>query len=913
MAQFVKPSFTGGELTPDMHGRVDLPKYHLGLATCRNFFIQAHGGASNRPGTLHVGPIADQSKRGRLLPFKFNTSDTYALEFGDQSMRVIRNGGHVLEPAKAIGGAAGNPVQLTVTAHGWSTGDEIHVGGVAGMTELNGRRFKITVTGTDTVTLDGIDGSGYGTYSGSGTAARVYTLATPYLEADLPLLKFTQSADVMTLTHPAYQTRELSRTDHDAWSLDVIVWTPEVDYPTGIACAEKSGGSEVYRYRVTAVKQETLEESLPGLGTSKAISGALPQNPVRITATAHGFADNDEVYISGIVGMTELNGRRFTINYVDANTFDLVDEDGTGHTAYASGGTAEQTFGTTTSLTLSSASYIDIAWTAPGGDIEKYNVYREKNGLYGFIGSVDATADLTFRDDNIAPDLDDTPPKARDPFDGANKYPGCTGYYDQRRTFGRSYEKPDTFWLTQTGKQKNMNVSTPSKDDDAITATLNSDQVNAIRHMVALKDLLIFTAGSEWKVNSGADAGLSPSSIEARPQSYIGSSDVPPIKVKNSVLFLEGGEEDGAGFSGGIRVHDVAYALESDGYAGRDLSVLSEHLFEGRAVTEWGYAKKPYGIAWCIRDDGVLLGLTYLREHEVWAWHRHDTAGAFESVCVIAEGNEDAVYVIVKRTIAGQTVRNVERFHTRLFDDVRDCFFVDNGLSYDAPVAITGATKADPVVITAAAHGFANGDEVDIFDAAGMTDLNANRYTVANVTTDTFELSGVDGTGFGAYVSGGTARKAVQSVGGAWHLEGMTVTALCDGDVVDTVTIANGTAGFDRKYSRIHLGQPYTAELETLDIDDNEGRTQGKKKRVAQVACKYRRTRGLKIGPNGDKLTEMKQRQFENYGEPTRLLTGMHRMNLKPDWNSNGRILLRQDHPLPATVLSISPEFEIGS
>ena len=180
-------------------------------------------------------------------------------------------------------------------------------------------------------------------------------------------------------------------------------------------------------------------------------------------------------------------------------------------------------------------------------------------------------------------------------------------------------------------------------------------------------------------------------------------------------------------------------------------------LFEDKTVKEWGYQQIPHSVVWVARSDGAMLTLTYNKEQEVVAWTRHDTIGSYKSVCSVPESSdvEDAVYCVVERTVNGNTVQYVERVHTRYFDDVRDAFFVDSGLSLDNPVTITGATSANPVVITAASHGFENGDEVDISDvttgvnsagaATGMSQINDLRFTVANKTTNTFELSGING------------------------------------------------------------------------------------------------------------------------------------------------------------------------
>ena len=920
MVKLVQPSFASGEIAPRLYGRVDISKYAIALRTAKNAIVYPSGGIANRPGTKFVGPAKAHSTNVRLIPFEASSSDTYALEFSNLAMRPIRNGGHVLETAKTISGAtSANPVVITANSHGYENGDEVRITEVVGMTQLNQNRYLVSNKTTNTFELQSqatgvnVNGSAFTSYSSAGKAERVHTVVTPYAPGDLAELKYAQSGDVLTLVHPSYDVRELSRTGHTTWSLTTPTFEPQITFPTGLSASPATGGSINFAYKVVAVAEDTLEQSLPGIVSTVALTAATQANPCVITSNSHALNNGDTIHIASVVGMTELNDRRFVVANKTTNTFELRGEDSTGHTAYSSGGTFARDFTSANSAAMSTTNTITISWTAVAG-AEKYDIFKEDNGIYGFIGSSTSTE---FTDDNIDPDLTDTPPQQKNPFFGANNKPSCVSYYQQRRVFGNTNNKPDTIFYTQTGNQSNFNVSSPSRDDDAITAALSALQLNEIRHFVPQSDLLCLTSGAEWKINAGSDVAFSASTIRQNPQTYIGSSHVPPLICGGAVLYVQ---------DRGSMVRNLGYTLESDSYSGGDLTILSSHLFEDKTVKEWGYQQIPHSVVWVARSDGAMLTLTYNKEQEVVAWTRHDTLGNYKSVCSVPESSdvEDAVYCVVERTVNGNTVQYVERVHTRYFDDVRDAFFVDSGLSLDNPVTITGATSANPVVITAASHGFENGDEVDISDvttgvnsagaATGMSQINDLRFTVANKTTNTFELSGINGSAFTAYTSGGEVRKAVTSISGLDHLEGETLACLADGNVVADLTVSSGAVTLSRAASRVHMGLGYTTDLETLDLNytTKAGTIQGRLKKVSKVILRFEDTRGGFVGPDADNLVEMKQREFELLGQPTQLITGDREVVITPDWNTGARIFIRQTDPLPLTLLAVVPDVAVG-
>jgi len=218
-------AFSAGEISPLLEGRTGIEKYKEGLADLTNMIVMPTGGTKRRPGTEYLGEVKSSSVKSRLIPFQFKTTDTYILEFGNEIMRVYRNGAQVLNAtAKTITAATkASPGVLTSNSHGFSNGDEIFIESVGGMTELNGRNYRVANSTTNTFTLTdlfdvAINTTSFTTYTSGGTATEIFELATPYPEAKVPDVRFVQSADTMYFVHPEYAIRTLTRSDHNNWT-----------------------------------------------------------------------------------------------------------------------------------------------------------------------------------------------------------------------------------------------------------------------------------------------------------------------------------------------------------------------------------------------------------------------------------------------------------------------------------------------------------------------------------------------------------------------------------------------------------------------------------------------------------------------------------------------------------------------
>ena len=320
------------------------------------------------------------------------------------------------------------------------------------------------------------------------------------------------------------------------------------------------------------------------------------------------------------------------------------------------------------------------------------------------------------------------------PMTGIN--PGCVSYFQQRRIYGNTENNPNTYYMSQPGAYTNFDSSVPAVDSDAITGTPWAQQINGIQFFQPMPGgLVVLTGSGAWQVNGGTAAAITPADQSANPQAYNGCHNhIGPIVINYDILYVQ---------SKGSIVRDLSYNFFANIYTGTDLTILSNHLFSGHQLNQWAYAEEPFKLAWIIRDDGIMLSLTYLKEQDIFAWARHDTNGLFVSVCSVTELPVDAVYVIVQRYVNGQWVYYSERMDNRTWPNAESCFCVDAGLAL--PMTYPAAT-----LYPAAANGTAN------ISSTIQIDGGAN-YT--NPVATAIDSTGA-GTGetFSVTLSGGSLR-----------------------------------------------------------------------------------------------------------------------------------------------------------
>lgn len=646
-------------------------------------------------------------------------------------------------------------------------------------------------------------------------------LTTTYTTDQVPDVKFAQTADVMYLVHPAHPPRKLTRSSHTSWSIT------DVDLKRGAMLD-------------------------PNITTTTLLANGRTGN-VNITASASLFTSNDVGRLvqlhKGFAKITSITSATVAVAAVqeleDGRTelmptyacttisFHEGDPDSTGlehndRLEDTAGNFIDQGFEVGMRVTLTGSTsnnftnLLVVAVTdttlviAPGNDLAA----EAAGDSVTLVGSL--VADKKWRLGAF--------------FIGS--YPSTVAFYEQRLVFAGTSNQPQTMFFSQSGDFENFEIGTDA--DDGLQYTIGSNEVNVIRYLVSSSQLVVGTSGGEFVVRaSGFDEPLTPTNTQIKQQTTFGSAPIQPLLIGNSTLFIQRAKR---------KLRELAFSSESDSYVAPDMTILAEHITEG-GIEEMAYQQEPDSVAWLVRADGVLACMTFRREEQVVAWHRHIVGGAFGSGNAVVESvatipgdiDEDQVWVIVKRTINGATKRYVEYLSGFDFGtDVGNAFFVDSGLTYSGSAATT---------------------------ISGLNHLEGQSVAIL-----------ADGAAH--------ANKTVSS--GAITLD-------------RSVTKAQIGLPFTSKLETLRI-----------DAGSAMGSSQGKNKRIGEVTVRLFRTVGLKIGTSSTELDTVPFRSSsDSMDTALSLFTGDKTAEFNGGYDDDATITIVQDLPLPMTILAIFPTLSV--
>lgn len=844
--------------------------------------------------------------RARMIPFEFSTQQAYALEFGNQYMRVFKDNGIVLESPLVITATTNTaPVVVTSNGHGYSNGNEVLIQGT-GISSIDGRYWVIAgVTAND---FQLVGSTVPGSTSAQGTTTRVYEITTPYLASDLDAIAFAQNADVMYLVHPAYPPQKLSRTGHTAWTMidapfDWFPFAPENPVETDFMGASADSGSVTLTwtkggftsdYVNSYVRLREIPEAQHAKWDSTADYSTAAYQAFR--TGGGGLAVGDRVQLDGRVyelidlhGATGAGVGKVPPVHEDGQSTDgRVDwkfiNYGAGYAkitavidAWRATATVIKTLpkSTTTTdqsitafnslnpiqLTVAAHGYEtgdkifirgvsstrgtalnNQVWTVTRVDANNFTVPTSGVGLAGSGG----TSTQVYWASNVngaASGFTATFPNLNKWSLGAWSVP--SGYPRAVSFF------EDRLWFAGT----NANPQTlwgsrtsryedfrETKQDDS--ALLETLNTNTI-------NVIEWLAGQD-QLMIGTPGG----EFLLR-----GGNDEPvtPTNVRSSRKSTDGARSGIQPISIGISVLFVQRAglklieltsdLDTSSLLGVDLTILADHITRG-SIRAMAFQREPDRILWVILEDGTLLGFTYERAQQVTGWHRHPVGGTtskVESVAVIPapDGASDQLWAVVQTTVGGTPQRFVEFLDPswQRGSPIAEAFFVDHGLSY------VGAPT--------------------------------------------------------------------NSIPGLFHLAGESVDVLADGVSVGPLTVsAGGTLGLSANASQVHAGKAFPATLEPMLLEAGaaDGTAQGKIKRVTGVVLRLDQTGdGLFMGPSTTQLTEPVPRTVEGIAlGALELMDGDTGYLPWPSgYEQASRIVLQHRSPLPCTVLAIYPNLTV--
>lgn len=877
----IRSSFNAGELSPLLDGRVDIAKYSNGCAQMENFIPTVQGPAVRRGGTRFVSAVKNTSDRTWLLPFQFNITQAFMLEFGDQYIRFYTDHGQLLTDANAAYNGA--------TAY--DIGDLVIDGGIVYYCIQAGSGHTPASSPTYWYAQEAAPDPAY---------ESIYEIPSPYTVADLAAddgtlaLDWVQSGDVIYITHEAYPVQKLSRYGNTRWTLD--------DAPfTAGPFKDQNTDRSIKVYASVATGTVTLTAS-SDIFTADHVGSFFYLEPDQTSITP--WTSNEEFtpaswsapFYRRSDGKTYKNSQAgpaagYWRTGADAPVHTYgTESDGPGSTVQVGGATGLfYKTGLEWEFICGGWGYVLITGYTSGTQVTA-TVQGKWQLPAGVVGSTHST----FR-------------WAHGAWSAAEGYPTNVTFFRERLVFAMGQR----LYFSVAADFENfaaINEANEVVADRAITVTLSTDQPQPIRWMIPSQALLIGTAGAEFACQENSTQEVfSPGNVKIEQQSSDGSNGCFPVGINYSTLFVQ---------RSGRKLKEAAYNLQQNGYVTSDLAVLAEHITLG-GIQQMAWQREPYQVLWCVRGDGVLLGFTFNKEQDVVGWHRHPLASdlffeGVESVSVIPtpDGTADEVWMICARNIQGNIVRYVEYMEREYItgQDIADAYYVDCGLTYDGSPAtvISGLDHLQGRWVQVLADGSNHPDCQVSIPASFTGSISGTTLTVTAVSLGEVQIYQIlSGTGVqsGTYILeqlSGTAGGA-----GTYRVNIAQVVAST------TISCTGGQIVLQRSASTVHVGIGHAAILQTTRIEAGagDGTAQGKMKRINKAVFRFVNTLGAWVGPTPGQLDELQFRSpSDPMNQPPPIFTGDKLVEWPNGYDFDGYITVAQLQPLPMTVVAIMPQ-----
>ena len=765
----VQMSFTGGELAPAMFGRFDDQKYQQGLAKCRNFITLPQGPATLRPGTAYVNETKYPGKPTRLIPFTFSVDQTMVLEFGEKYIRFHTEGKTLLasngQPYEVITPYLSEDIfdihytqsmDVMTLVHPAYPPQELRRYGVsdwriksadfgAPLKPPSAPQVKYEVVAGKDQTITDAEKARYTLKYKVTSVKEILTGVEESAASEAGETKgnlYLNNA-TCTLTWGSVEGAEryriyknykglycfIGETDEtsfvdDSYDPDEGITPPIYDDPflTSKAIREVTVDNGGSGYKAPDGSLKVEEISVAGLGASNTQSNPFSY-PSGVTPTVsvfdkRGVGTGAKVVVSETSTSQHRRKRPAAVDhehYTYYTTITVtkvkVTESGTGYSdpwlrisnIDSSSVSDQNDLG---AVKVGSTIELPLNFAPSGAELTVTDSTGWGAELRPVIegGKIVSVIIRSGGQNYTSPKITVTAPQGSGAVVSASvgkygDYPGAVCYYEQRRCFAGSPMRPQMVWMSRSGTESDMSYTLPTKDDNRLRFAIAAREASRILHLMPLQQILALTNSTEYRVSSGGSGPMAPDAVRSEVQAQIGASSVQPVIVNSTIVY--------AAARGG-HVREMGYNWQSSAFTTGDLSIRSAHFFDRARVVDMTLSKSPDSIVWCAMSDGSLIGLTYLPEQAIAGWHKHTTIdGAIESVTSVPEGDEDILYMVVRRETKDGGVRFVERMHERYFAKPEDAWHVDCGGEYNGDLTdeISGLTWLEGKMVSIYADG----------------------------------------------------------------------------------------------------------------------------------------------------------------------------------------------------------------
>jgi hypothetical protein len=849
--QHITSAFVGGELTPRLDGRIDVKKYAQGLRHCENFQILPHGGARKRSGFSFVTAQKSATDDVIMVTFQYNVEQAYMLMFGPGYVWFFKDRGIITQSPVAVSAIT----QASPGAVTTSSAHGLTTGDRVVLLAVAGmtelNNRQFVITVTGPTSFTlGIDTSGYDAYTAGGTVNDIVELATPYTANDLAELAFSQTNDVLYIAHRAHPLRKISRLSHTSWTLSEPRLTTG---PFRSINADRDRRITVSGFSTAATAYGTY-----AVGTT-----------MTLTATASIF---DAGMVGGLFKLAEEGGstgiasapvgdstKNIEVGFVyttGGNAYGIAAKTAPVQTWAGYGRVPEHDAGIVRVNHTDGTNHFDSAFLHPTYCVVQVTGYTSATEItaeivrYQMPASI-ATAGTSFWYEGAWSDY--------------RGYPRALALYEQRLFLAGSESDPTVLWGSRSGSYEDFEDG--PDDDDAILYRINAGSADVVRWLMSGRVLTAGTSMGEFAVSaSNQNEALTPKNFKAAPQTTYGTSRCPPVRFNQSVLYPQrAGSTDNAA----LKVREFSYSFQADAFDSVDLTVFSEHI-TATGIDRMAFQTEPDSLIWARRLDGLAIACTYERAQEVVAWHRHSLGGTgseFKTIAAIPGSSGDEVWASAK-ILLGDELDIDDETGESILDEAGD-------------LLLDEATETARYVVVSNAPFRDDGDKVD----AKLLDFMLTYQGDATTT-----------------------------ISGLHHLRGLEVKVLNEGAVETHTVDEDGRVTLAVATTKAHVGLPYTAILETQDLEGGAqaGTAQSRVKRISQIYLRLLNSLGGSYGPDADTQQTIYYRTGADvHGSSVPLFSGLKELDFKAGFERFARVRIEHADPLPFHVGGIVAELNV--